>query len=178
MLTRRCLVHRVSVFVGRARPHVVAARALTLAGGAAFLGPGAGGGALLRNPNGDDGRFLDFGTGFKFGATSGFTFAARVRIDSVQNYGNILYLRDISKRDNRKFKIQLIVLSATAIFTRKRSASLLYTLCLRSYSNFSFFKPSSNEVRQTPSTETLAPFFRFLLKPFGGETSIKILSSL
>ena len=63
-------------------------------GGGRWAAPGEGGGALLRNPNGDAGRFLDFGTGFAFGAAAGITYAAWVRVDSVQNYGCILYLRD------------------------------------------------------------------------------------
>ena len=47
-----------------------------------FLGPDAGGGVALSNPNGGNGAFLDFGTGFNFAATSGFTFAAWVRVGS------------------------------------------------------------------------------------------------
>ena len=31
-------------------------------------------------------------------------------------------------------------------------------------SNFSFFKPLFSDVKQTPSTETLAPSFRFSVK--------------
>tara|TARA_X000000368_G_scaffold69849_1_gene50611 strand:- start:484 stop:687 length:204 start_codon:yes stop_codon:yes gene_type:complete len=38
-------------------------------------------------------------------------------------------------------------------------------------SKLRFFSPSSNEVRHTPFTEILAPFFRFLLKPFGKDIS-------
>jgi hypothetical protein len=39
-------------------------------------------------------------------------------------------------------------------------------------SNFNLLIPLSNEVRHTPSTEMLAPFFKFLLKLFGGAISI------
>jgi hypothetical protein len=67
---------------------------LVLAGSAAFLGPDAGGGVVLSNPNGNDGGFLDFGGGFAFTAVNGFTFTAWVRFESFQNSGRILYLKD------------------------------------------------------------------------------------
>ncbi len=68
---------------------------LELKGGAAFLGPDAGGGLLLSNPTGDDGRFPDFGGGgLTLAAAGGVTFAAFVRPDSFQNDGFILSLND------------------------------------------------------------------------------------
>ena len=71
---------------------------LTLKGGAVFLGPGEGGGALLSNPNGNNGRFLDLGSNFAFAATNGFTYTAWVRVDAIHalhgGSGHIFYLND------------------------------------------------------------------------------------
>ena len=64
---------------------------LTLTGGAAFRGPGAGGGMKLDGSSG----FLDFGGDFAFAAVEGITVAAFVRHDSFQEaMGHILCLKD------------------------------------------------------------------------------------
>jgi len=68
---------------------------LTRMGSAVFLGPDAGGGALLPN-DGDQKSFLDFGGAFTFAAAGGVTFAVWVKFESYQNspWGRILYLSD------------------------------------------------------------------------------------
>jgi len=65
---------------------------LTLKNNAAFLGPDAGGGVELEPVGGGVGDYLDFGSGFAFAATDGFTFAAWVRHDAFQNSGSVLSL--------------------------------------------------------------------------------------
>ena len=70
-----------------------------LEGSAVFLGPDAGGGAVLPNGGATKESFLDVGggSGLAFAAVSGVTFAVWAKVESYQNsHGMILFLRDRS----------------------------------------------------------------------------------